>query len=661
MKKLLAPFLAAAALCAGAQDPAAPVAPVVEPPPAPDLAIRVKSLDALREAVTAAATLVGQPQDGLMASMVLSTALNEAGLADIRSADPICVWVWDLPGLIASDGDVPPPFLVALPVATPSEDVLDAELDRVVSDDESAPKTWSIDDEVFVTVRGKHTLAASSVDLFDRAEELLAAPAALPEATISFASDTARTWFPSVIDLVLAEQQGDLANAIPGDAPAWIRALLASNLEMQRFNAEQARQVSAFRAGLRCDLATGLSFAGGATAAPGTPLAESFAAARTPLAADALAGIPAGSFFWLAASNLSSMPGQADKTAKTFEVVRKHLLPLLSDEALRARVDAMIGTLAASSDGRGATSLFFRTDDQGRLYGKSVSRVASADKVRATYRAGSDFVRAELAACTNAAGIADVSEDGLTVTIHTRPFVSALADAAPAVAAAIESADGGDPEKVRAEVADALDDTVRKAAGEAVVAFLGEDFAQTVSYEGDVETCVVGAVGATASARPAIAPDFSAEALYFPDQARVYAFGLDVAGAIRDFAPTVVKAVAAAKEIGREEAEKAGAKAASEDFPVHEVVRQLAIAADGAPILVTIGVKDAECTQTFILPPAFLRFAASLAELGRPTFAGMDDDDIWDDDDDVDFDDDENDEDDDAEELEDDDFDDDEF
>ena len=123
-------------------------------------------------------------------------------------------------------------------------------------------------------------------------------------------------------------------------------------------------------------------------------------------------------------------------------------------------------------------------------------------------------------------------------------------------------------------------------------------------------------------------------------------------------------------EIGREESEKAGAKDATPEVPVAEVVKQLVIAADGAPILFTFGVKDAECTQTFILPPAFLRFVASLAELGSSGFAGMDDDDdIWDDDDDdVDFDDDEVDEWDentypnpDPAELEDEDFDDDEF
>ena len=669
MKKFLALF-AAATLCAGAQETPEAASPAQVQPPvapttdaAPDLVLRVKSLDALREAATAATTLVGQPQAGLMASMALSAGLNEAGLSDFRAADPVYAWVWDFNGAIANGGDDPPPFLVALPVATPSEDMLDEEFDRVESDDASAPKIWSIADEVFVSVRGKHTLAASSPGLFDRAEALLAAPAALPEATLSLSSDTLQTWFPQLLDLVLAEQQGDLANAIPGDAPAWIRALLASNLEMQRYNIEEARQFAAFRAGVRCDLSNGLTMAGGATAAPGTPAAEAFAKARAPLAADALAGIPSGSFLWLAAADLSDLPNQKAKTAKAVEIIRKHLIPLISDEARRARVDAMVGTLVDSSvaAGRGATTVFFRTDDEGRFYGKSVSRVASADKARATYRAMADFVRAELAACTNAAGVADIAEDGLSVTVHSRPLVEAIAAAAPAVAAAIEAADGGDAEETKAELAAALDESVKKSAAEGVVAFLGEDFAQTVTFAGDVETCVVGAVGATVSDRPAIKPDLSAEALYFPGQTRLAVLGIDFAGAIRDFAPTAAKAAAKMKQICQEEAEEADAKDATPDFPVAEVVKRLAIAADGAPLVATVGMKDGEYTQTWIVSPAFLRFVASVAELGQPTFAGMDDDDIWDDDDDVDFDDDEDDVDDDDDEPEDDDFDDDEF
>ena len=665
MKKFLALF-AAATLCAGAQE--APVAATTAA--APDLVLRVKSLDALREAITAATTLVGQPQAGLMATMALSTGLNEAGLADFRPADPVCAWVWDFNGMIANGGDEPPPFLVALPVATPSEDVLDEALDRVESDDASAPKVWSIDDEVFVTVRGKHTLAASSLELFDRAEALLAAPAALPEATFSFSSDTLQTWVPQLLDLVLAEQQGDIANAIPGDAPAWIRAFLDANLEMQRYNIEEAKQFASFRAGFRCDLSNGLTLAGGATAAPGTPAAEAFAKARAPLAADALAGIPAGSFLWLAAADLSDLPNQNAKTAKAVEILRKYLLPLISDEARRARVDALVGTLvdSALAAGRGATTVFFRTDDEGRFYGKSVSRVASADKARATYRAMADFLRAEFAACTNAPGVADIAEDGLSVTVHSRPLVAAIAAVAPGVAAAIETADGGDAEETKAEVAAAISDSMKKAAAEGVVAFLGEDFAQTVTFAGDVETCVVGAVGATASDRPAIKPDLSAEALYFPGQTRLAVLGIDFAGAIRDLAPTAAKAAAAMKKICQEEAEKADAKDATPDFPVAEVVQRLAIAADGAPLIATVGMKDGEYTQTWIVSPAFLRFVASVAELGTPSFSGMDDDDIWEDDDDVDFDDDEVDERDentypnpDPAELEDEDFDDDEF
>ena len=148
MKKFLALF-AAATLCAGAQEAPEAAAPAQEAAPAapataaaPDLVLRVKSLDALREAITAATTLAGQPQAGLMASMALSAGLNEAGLTGFRPADPVCAWVWDFNGVIANGGDEPPPFLVALPVATPSEDVLDEALDRVQSDDASAPKIW---------------------------------------------------------------------------------------------------------------------------------------------------------------------------------------------------------------------------------------------------------------------------------------------------------------------------------------------------------------------------------------------------------------------------------------------------------------------------------------------------------------------------------------
>ena len=665
MKKFLALF-AAATLCAGAQEAPEAAASSEAPAPAapataaaPDLVLRVKSLDSLREAVTAATTLVGQPQYGLMATMALSAALNEAGLSDFRPADPAYAWVWGVSDLIANEAEEPPPFLVALPVATPSEDVLDEALERVASDDAAAPKVWTMDEELFVTVRDGWTLAASSVELFDRAPALLAAPAALPEATLSFSSDTLQSFLPALLDLVAAEQAGDLAAAgLPGDAPDWAAPVLHLVTEMNRLQMEQLRGLSAIRFGLRSDLANGLAFAASMKAAPGTPMAAAFDALKTPLAPDALAGIPSGSFLWCAIADVSEMPDNA-ATERAIELVRKDLIPLVKDEARRTRIDALLAAFpAAAKNGRGGFA-YLTADDQGRLYGKGSSKIVSADVARAGNRAVADFVRAELVACSNAALAAaiDIPEGEGRATVRVRPLVSAAAACAPAVAAKIEAADGN---AEAAELAKAVNESMVRSATESLVAFLGEEFAVTDTFEGDVETTTFSAVGATLPDRPAVSPDFGFEKLFFPGQTRVLAGALDIASAIRAFASTVEKAAAAVRKAAGEEAEKAGATDVSaECSPVAEAVKRLPLPDGGAPFYFLYGKKDGEYTQTMAFPPAFIQHMAALAALADSFGSGdwdEDDDDIWDDED-VDIDDD----DDDDEELEDEDFDDDEF
>ena len=663
MKKTLALF-AAAALCASAQTPApAPAAEAAPAPaPAPDVVVRVKSLDAIREAVTSFTTLIGRPQYGLMGSMGLTSALGEAGLADIRPADPAYAWVWGVSDLIANEAEEPPPFLVALPVATPSEDVLDETFERVASDDADAPKVWTMDEELFVTVRDGWTLAASSVELFDRAPALLAAPAALPEATLSFSSDTLQTFLPALLDLVAAEQAGDLAAAgLDPDAPDWVAPVLHLATEMNRLQMEQLRDLSAIRFGLRSDLANGLAFAASMKAAPGTPMAAAFDALKTPLAPDALAGIPSGSFLWCAIADVSEMPDNA-VTERVLELVRKDLLPLVKDEARRARLDAVLAAFpAAAKNGRGGFA-FLTADDQGRLYGKGSSKIVSADVARTGNRAVADFVRAELAACSNAALAAaiDIPEGEGRATVRVRPLVSAAAACAPAVAAKIEAADGN---AEAAELAEAVNESMVRSATESLVAFLGEEFAVTDAFEGDVETTTFSAVGATLPDRPAVSPDFGFEKLFFPGQTRVLAGALDVASAIRAFVPTVEKAAAAVRKAAGEEAEKAGATDVSvETSPIAEAVKRLPLPDGGAPCYFLYGKKDGEYTQTMAFPPAFIQHMAALAALADSFGSGDwddEDDDIWDDDDDVDFDDDDDELDDD--ELDDDDFDDDEF
>lgn len=662
MKKTLALF-AAAALCASAQTPApAPAAEAAPAPaPAPDLTIRVKSLDSLREAVTAFTTLIGQPQYGLMATVGLTAGLGEAGLADLRPADPAYAWVWDFAGLVASNGETPPPFLVALPVATPSTSVLDDAFERVESDDPSAPAVWSLDDEVFVTVSGQHTLAASSVDLFARAEALLAAPAALPEATLSVSSDNLQSFLPPLLDAALAEQEGNLAVAgLPGDAPDWAEPVLHFVTELNRIQVEQLRGLAAIRFGLRCDLANGVVGATSMKAAPGTPLAGLFDALKTPLAPDALAGVPSGSFLWFAVADASESPDNA-AAERAVELVRKELLPLVKDEARRARLDAVVAALpAAAKNGRGGYA-YLTADDQGRLYGKASSKIVSADVSRAGNRAVADFVRAELAACSNAALAAaiDIPEGEGRATVRVRPLVSAAAACAPCVAAKLEDADG---DAQAAQIAKAVDESVTKAAAESLVAFLGEEFAVTDAIEGDVETSTFAAAGATLADRPAVSPDFGFEKLFFPGQARVLAGALDVASAIRAFAPTAEKAAAAMQKSIAESAAESGAAVVEETnpSPVFEAVKKLPLPAGGAPLYFLYGKKDGEYTQAMAFPPAFIQSMTALVSLAQSFSSGdWDDGDIdWDDDDDdVDFDEDDIK----GETLDDEDFDDDEF
>ena len=658
MKKSLALF-AAAALCASAQTPAA--APDAEaapaPAPAPDVTLRVKSLDAVREAVTAFTTLVGRPQYGLMGSMGLTSALSEAGLSDLRPADPAYAWVWGVADLVASDADEPPPFLVAIPVATPSEAVLDDAFERVASDDPSAPAVWSLEDEVFVTVAANHLLAASSVELFGRAKALLAAPAALPEATFSVSSDNLQSFLPPLLDLVAAEQAGDLSVAgLPGDAPSWAEPVLHFVTEMNRVNMDRLRDLESFRFGFRCDLANGLLAATAMKAAPGTGLAAAFDGLKTPLAPDALAGIPSGSFLWFAAADMSEMPDNAD-VGRVVELVRKDLLPLVEDDARRARFDALLGRLPeASKNGRGGFG-FFSADDQGRVYAKSVVKRASADEARATYRALGDLVRAELAACTNAdlAAAVDIPEGALKATVRVRPAVAAAAACAPCVAAKLEGADG---DAQAAELAKAVDESMVKSASEGLAAFFGEEFGFSASFDGDVETCVCSAAGATFADRPAVSPDFGFEKLFFPDQTRTLAGAFDFASGIRAFAPAAEKAAAALQKSAAETgAAVAGETATS---PVAEAVKKLPLPAGGAPFYFLYGKKDGAYTQTVAFPPAFIQAVTALASLAESAATGdWDDGDIdWDDDDDdVDFDEDDIE----GETLEDEDFDDDEF
>lgn len=691
MKKHLVLF-AAAALCASAQENAAPaaleaktaeaVAALEEACPAPaasapDVALRVKSLDSLREAVTAVTTLAGQPQAGLMATMGLTAALGQAGLSGIRPADPACVWVWDVGKLVEAQFDDPPPFLVALPVDNPSESVLDDAFDRrVESDDPSAPAVWTEDDELFVTVRAKHLLAASSPDLFDRAEALLAEPAALPDATVSFSSGTLRSWFPQMLDLIQAEQEGDLVSQLPDDVPEWVRALVAFAVDLQRLQREQARDCEAVRAGFHCDLERGLSVAGAVKAAPGTKAAERLAAVKTPLAPDALAGIPAASFFWGVAADAGESPDRMDGAA-VLALVRKHLLPLVKDEALRAALDENVALAFESTENARGVSFYVRTDDAGRLYIKGSATLRSEEKYREACRRSAALFRGLTEGLwTNAAAVVESSEDGLTSTVHVRPLVDAVTANVPELAAKIvtELPDADeDPDEVRVKLSEALDDSMRKKAAAAAVAFLGEDWrAQSVVADGRLETTGC-AVGATVADGPAVSPDFRAEDLYFPGQMRIAAFGFDMAGALRDLART---AAAAADECRKISAEDGGD--AAEPVPALEALKNFALSGESAPIHAFQGMKDGEYTQVVVVSPACFRSFVALGEfveyIASPTF---DDGEIeWGEDDDVEFDDDDFDDGDepraadddpneygnpDPAELEDEDFDDDEF
>lgn len=675
MKKFLAPFAFAAALCASAQEiPAASgdvlaeagartaeatalLKEAVKPAPAakPDLTVRLKSLDALREAITSSATLSGQPQFGLMGTMGLASLLNEAGLSAIRSGDPAYVWLWDFADLVASDGDETPVILCAVPVEAPDA-ALDEALKRM--EDESGapvePAIWTDGDGLFVTGRGGWTLAASDPALFDRAKDLLAAPAALPEATLAVSSETVQSFLPAILDAADADGNplDDLAGFMTDDAPAWAEPLLAFLRDVQALGRVGSRDYSSFRFGIRSDFSNGVVFAMSAGAVPGTRTAEQFAAVKTPLAPDALAGVPASAFFWAAVADVAENPKGVDN-AKIVESARKNLIPLVGDEARRARLDGLFARAAESTDNVRACTLFAAADGEGRPYAKSVDVVVSPERTRADLRAFGDAARAELAAFPELAAFVDVPEGALSATVRVGPLATAIVEA---VGAKLKE-DG-----VPAEAVEEGNDVILASRAQILAKLVGDEFRVGVEIDGNTVTETAAAVDATPPAGPALAPDFSAEKLFFPGQIRTVAAGFDAGNFVRAFVPALVAAFAEAAEAAGEMDDGDKARA---DMAVAAV--RVAFP-DSAPAFWTYGMDKGEYTCTMVLPPAFIRSMAALGPLveslssgGHPDFD--EDDPIWGDEEEEDFDEDDEDtcSDPDPADLEDEDFDDDEF
>ena len=173
-------------------------------------------------------------------------------------------------------------------------------------------------------------------------------------------------------------------------------------------------------------------------------------------------------------------------------------------------------------------------------------------------------------------------------------------------------------------------------------------------FDGNRIDSVAGAVGATAPAGPALAPDFGAEARYFPGQKRLAAFGVDPSAFVQAFGPTLRKTVASVRKLEAAEAAEAGADVAA--TPLGLVLD--ALPAESAPLLVLKGVADGQLTDLYVLSPGFVRYCAAFGEVLSPH---VDDDIDWDEEDDVDFDDAEDEFIPDSAELDDEDFDDDEF
>ena len=644
MKSTFALF-AAAALCATAQENPAPagiaaktaeaVAALEEACPAPaaaepDFTFRVKSLDALRETVTAFTTLIGQPQYGLMATMGLSSAIAEAGLSDIRTGDPAYCWFWNFADFLATDGEGTPVILCAVPVAVPDA-TLEEALERMDSDDPDAPAVWTDGDDLFVAVRGGWTLAASDPALFARADALLAAPPALPEATFSFASDTLQSWLPAVLDASDAmESPFEQLDAFFDDGqPAWLKPVVAFLRDAQELNRQETRDLASIRFGLRCDLSNGLVGAMSATPAPGTATAAQYAAVKTPLAPDALAGIPASAFFWGAVADATEFP-QGVNRDKLLESARKNLLPLVEDAARRARADAFLVRALRPPNAR-AGVVFAAPDGEGRPYAKGVTKLVSVERERKDLRELGDFARAEIAACTNfpLASIVEVPEGDFSATIRVRAFSDAVVDAVYAKLAE-KGDEAADDLKGKADIAKSRAQILEKVFGEAIRA--------EVKFDGDVATSTVGAAGATPPAGPALAADFGAESLFFPGQTRFLAIGIDVAGFSRTIVPFAIEAFAeAADALGDmdddDKAQAAGAVAAVRAaFP------------SSAPLYFTYGMDKGAMTGTMILPPACIQSFVALGTLAETLASGhpasFDDDDPFFDDDDVDFDDD---------------------
>ena len=679
MKKFFAPFVLAAALCASAQEAPAPSGDVLAeagartaeatallkeavktaPAAKPDLTVRLKSLDALREAITSSATLAGQPQFGLMGTMGLASVLNEAGLSAIRPGDPAYVWVWDFAGLVESEGDDTPVILAAVPVEAPAA-ALDEALERMedASGAPVEPAIWTDDDDLFVTGRDGWTLAASDPALFDRAKDLLAVPAALPEATLSVSSETVQSFLPAILDA--ADADGDpleeLAEAVSDGAPDWAEPLVAFMRDVQALGREGSRDYASFRLGIRSDYSNGVVFAMSAAAAPGTRTAEQFAAVKTPLAPDALAGVPASAFFWAAVADVTENPKGVDN-AKIVESARKNLLPLVKDEARRARLDGLFARATGSTKNVRACTLFAAADGEGRPYAKSVETVVSPERTREDLHAFGDAARAELAAFPELASLVDVPEGALSATVRVGPLATAVVEAASAKL--VE--DAGVP----AEAAEAGKDDVLASRAQILAKLFGDEFRVGVEIDGNTATETAAAVGATPPAGPALAPDFSAEKLFFPGQIRTVAAGFDVGNFARAFAPAFVAAFTEAATAAGEMDDEDKARAEG-------VVAAVRVAFPGsAPAFWTYGMDKGEYTCTMVLPPAFIRSMAALGPLvealssgGHPDFD--EDDPIWgDDDEDFDEDFDEDDENTygnpDPADLEDEDFDDDEF
>ena len=489
-----------------------------------------------------------------------------------------------------------------------------------------------------MTGRGGWTLAASDPALFDRADALLAAPAALPEATFSFASDTLQAWLPAVLDASDAMESPfeQLDELFGDDRPAWLEPVVAFLRDAQELDRQESRDLASIRFGLRCDLTNGLVGAMSAAPAPGTATAAHYAAVKTPLAPDALAGIPASAFFWGAVADATEFPQSVNRD-KLLESARKNLLPLVEDAARRARVDGLLVRALQPSNAR-AGMVFAAPDGEGRPYAKSVTKLVSVERERKDLRELGDFARAEIAACTNfpLASIVEIPEDGFSATIRVRALSDAVVDAVHAKLAEKDAEIAASLEG-KADIAKSRAQILEKVFGEAIRA--------EVAFDGDVATSTFGAAGATPPAGPALAADFRAESLFFPGQTRFLALGIDVAGFSRTIVPFAVEAVAeAADALGDmdddDKAQAAGVAAAVRAaFP------------SSAPLYFTYGMDQGAMTGTMILPPACIQSFVALGTLADTLRSGHPD--SFDEDDDLWFEDDEDDEDDEDEEDED--------